>query len=48
MREDGPAEDTRKVYGTLADYPRRHNQGVVNGPLGVPYIRFLDRRMDFT
>jgi hypothetical protein len=48
MREEGLAEDTRKVYGTLTDYLRRHNQGTVNGPWASPYIRSLDTRTDLT
>lgn len=47
MREDGLAEDTHKVYGTLTDYRRRHNEGAANG-LDVAYIRFLASRTDFT
>ena len=48
MREQDPAEDTCEVYGTLADYLRRHTEGGGSGPRGRPYIRLLSRRMDFT
>jgi hypothetical protein len=48
MRELGPAEVTRRVYVTFADYPRRHGWGG-NGQLPRPaYIWLLSRRMDFT
>ncbi len=47
MREQGLAEDTPEVYGTLTDYRRRHNEGAANG-LDVAYIRLLASRTDFT
>ena len=45
MREREPAEDTRRVYGTLACYQRRHNdQQLVAPGGGVPYIWSLSTR----
>jgi hypothetical protein len=46
MREKGPSEDTRRVYGTLTDYLRRHSEGPANAPR--TYIRPFNSRMDLT
>ena len=46
MREREPAEDTRRVYGTLACHLRRHNDHQLVALVGgVPYIWSLSTRM---
>jgi hypothetical protein len=48
MRDRGPGEDTHRVYGTLTDICAGTTKEEPAAPLAVPYIRFLDSRMDFT